>query len=150
MRRAEGVVLALGAPGEARQPAGLAERPDPVAPAGEDLVRIGLVADVPDQPVVRRVEDVVERHRQLDHAEPGAEMAAGDRDRGDRLLAELVGHLSELQFVELPEVGRQADGVEERRRRLRHRMGAARRNRKDRPARLAARNGLYQLEIGAK
>ena len=85
MRRAEGVVLALGAPGEARQPAGLPERPDAVAPAGEDLVGIGLVADVPDQPVVRRVEDVVERHRQLDHAEAGAEMAAGDRDRGDRL-----------------------------------------------------------------
>ena len=60
-------------------------RADAVAPAGEDLVRIGLVADIPDQPVARRVEDVVQRDRQLDDAEPGAEMAAGDRDRGDRL-----------------------------------------------------------------
>ena len=93
MRRAEWVVLALRAPGEARQPAGLAERPDPVAPAGQDLVRIGLVADVPDQAVARRVEDIVERDRQLDHAEPGAEMAAGDRDGRDRLPAELVGDL---------------------------------------------------------
>ena len=40
-----------------------------LAPAGEDLVRIGLVADVPDHAVVRRVEDVVQRDRQLDRAE---------------------------------------------------------------------------------
>ena len=40
-----------------------------VAPAGEDLVRIGLVADVPDEAVVRRVEDVVQRDGQLDRAE---------------------------------------------------------------------------------
>jgi hypothetical protein len=33
------------------QPAALAERADPVAAAGDDLVRIGLVADVPDQRV---------------------------------------------------------------------------------------------------
>ena len=52
MRRAEGVVLALGALGEAGQPAALAQRADAVAPAGQDLVRIGLVADIPDQPVV--------------------------------------------------------------------------------------------------
>ena len=129
MRRAEGVVFALRAPGEAGQAAGLAERADAVAPAGEDLVRIGLVADVPDQPVVRRVEDVVERHRQFDHAEPGAEMAAGDRDRRDRLLAELVGDLraAAIRSSCRRSAGRRI-GVEERRRRLRHRMGAARRN----------------------
>ncbi len=96
MRRAERVVFALGALGEAGQPAALAQRADAVAPAGEDLVRIGLMADVPDQPVARRVEHVVQRHRQLDHAEPGAEMAAGDRDRVDRLGAQLVGELAQV------------------------------------------------------
>ena len=93
MRRAERVVLALGALGEAGQAAALAQRADAVAPAGQDLVRIGLVADVPDQPVARRVEDVVERDRQLDDAEAGAEMAAGDRDGVDGLGAQLVGEL---------------------------------------------------------
>ena len=48
MRGAERVVLALAAPGEARQAAALAEGADAVAPAGQDLVRIGLVADIPD------------------------------------------------------------------------------------------------------
>ena len=81
MRRAERVVFALGALGEAGEAALLAQRADAVAAAGQDLVRIGLVADVPDQPVVRRVEDVVQRDSQLDDAEPGAEMAAGVRRR---------------------------------------------------------------------
>ena len=71
-------------------------RADAVAPAGQDLVRIGLVADVPDQPVMRRVEDVVERHGQLDHAEAGAEMAAGDRHGVDQLRAQLVGELPQI------------------------------------------------------
>ena len=52
MRRAEGVVLALRPLGEAGKPAALAQRADAVAPPRQDLVRIGLVADVPDQPVI--------------------------------------------------------------------------------------------------
>ncbi len=93
MARAERVVFALGALAEARQAIRLTERADAVAPTGEDLVRIGLVADVPDQPVARRIEDMMQRDGQLDHAKPRAEMAAGDRNRGDQLLAELLGQL---------------------------------------------------------
>ena len=44
----ERIVLALGALGETGQPAALAQRTDTIAAAGEDLVRIGLVADIPD------------------------------------------------------------------------------------------------------
>ncbi len=89
MRGAERVVLALRALGEAGEPAFLAQRAHAVAAAGEDLVRIGLVADVPDQPVARRVEHVMQRHGQLDHAEPGAEMAAGVGDDLDQVVAQL-------------------------------------------------------------
>jgi len=52
----EGVVFAFGAFGEAGQAAALAQRADTVTPAGEDLVRIGLVADVPNESVVGGVE----------------------------------------------------------------------------------------------
>jgi hypothetical protein len=100
VRRAERVVFALAPAREAREAAALAQRADALAPAGQDLVRIGLVADVPDQPVARRVEEIVERDRQLDDAEPRPEMAAGDGDRVDRLGPELVGEL-----LELPRVG---------------------------------------------
>ena len=34
------------------------------------------MADVPDDAVVRRIEDIMQRDRQLDRAEPGGEMAA--------------------------------------------------------------------------
>ena len=104
MRGAERVVFALGALGEAGQAAALAQGADAVAPAGENLVRIGLMADVPDQPVARRVEHVVQRDGQLDHAEAGAEMAAGDRHGVDRLLAQFVGELAQLALVEPAQV----------------------------------------------
>ena len=102
MRGAERVVFALGALGETGQPAALAQRADALAAAGEDLVRIGLMADVPDQPVGRRVEHVVQRHRELDDAEPGAEMAAGDRDGIDGFTAQFVGDLPQLVGLEAP------------------------------------------------
>ena len=93
MRGAERIVFALGALGETGQAAALAQRADAVAAIGEDLVRIGLMADVPDQPVGRRVENVVQRDRQFDDAEAGAEMAAGDSDSVDGLLAQFVRDL---------------------------------------------------------
>ena len=78
------------------QPPALAQRADAVAPPGQDLVRIALVADVPHQPVGRRVEDIMDRDGQLDHAQPRAEMPAGGADRGDRLGAQFVGELAQL------------------------------------------------------
>ena len=114
MRRAERVVLALGALGEAGESAALAQRADAVAPPGQDLVRIGLMADVPDEPVARRVEHLVQRDRQLDDAEPGAEMPAGDRDRIDRLRAQLVGELGQLLFGKPAQILGRLDGVEQR------------------------------------
>ena len=73
----EHVVLALRAPREAADAVDLAERAEPVHAAGEELVRVGLVAGVPDDPVPRRVQKAVERDRDLDDAEARAEVAAG-------------------------------------------------------------------------
>ena len=73
------------------------------------------MADVPDQPVARRVEDVMQRHRQLDDAEPGAEMPAGDRNRVDRLGAQFVGELTQLAAGRAArQIGRRADAIEQR------------------------------------
>ena len=104
MRGAERVVFALGALGEAGQAAAHAQRADAVAAAGEDLVRIGLMADVPDDPVVRGVEHVMQRDGEFDDAQAGAQMAAGDGDRVDRLGAQFVGNLPKLALVELAQV----------------------------------------------
>ena len=98
MRGAERIVFALGALGETGQSAALAHGADAVAPAGQDLVRIGLMADVPDQLVVRGVEDVMQGDGQLDHAEAGAEMAAGHRHRTDGFGPQLVCHALQVRI----------------------------------------------------
>ena len=68
MRRAKRIVDTLRSLGKAGQTAALPQRQHPVAPAGEDLVGIGLVAYVPDQLVARGREHVVQGHGQLDDA----------------------------------------------------------------------------------
>ena len=84
----------------------LAQRADAVAASGQDLVRIGLVADVPNQPVSRRIENVMQRDSELDHAEAGAEMAAGRRDGVDGLNAQFVSDLPQLSGLKVSEIVR--------------------------------------------
>ena len=79
MRGAEGVVLALGAAGVAGDTALRTQRLEPLVAPGEQLVRVALVADVPDQLVAGRVEDAVQREGQLDHAEVRRQVAAAAR-----------------------------------------------------------------------
>jgi len=89
------------------------------------------MADVPHQPVLRGIEHVVKGNGQLDHPEPGAEMAAGDRHRVHGFLAQFVGELAELAALQAAHVSRRLDQVKERglgglghEGRLRRRMGA--------------------------
>ena len=109
MADAEGVVLAFLTARKRRQAILLLDRGDAVTAAGENLVRIALVADVPDQAVVRRVELVVQGHGQLDHAQARAEMAAGAGDRLDQVLAQLVGDLRELAVGQPAQIGGHLD-----------------------------------------
>ena len=85
MGGAERVVFAFRALGEARQALALAQGADAIASAGENLVRIGLVADVPDDDVAWRLEHMVQRNRQLDHAQARAQVSARLGDRVDGL-----------------------------------------------------------------
>ena len=119
MRGTERVVFAFGALGEARQPAALAQRTDALAPAGEDLVRISLMADVPDQPVARRVEHPVQSNRQIDDAEARAEVAAGDGYRIDGLTTQLCRQLRQILFRNLSQLVRGPHLIEQRRCRAR-------------------------------
>ena len=101
MGGSERVVFAFRALGETAQASALPQRSDPLAPTGQDLVRVGLVADVPDDAVGRRVENVVQRDRQFDHAKPGPEVTARHRDRADRFGAQFIGQLSEVTLFQL-------------------------------------------------
>ena len=46
----------------------------------------------------------MQRDGQFDHAQAGAEMAAGDRNDVDHLVAQLVGELAQLLRVQLAQV----------------------------------------------
>ncbi len=121
MRRAEGVVFALGALGEARQPSALTQGADAVAPAGNDLVRIALVPHVPHQLVLGRVEHIVDGDGQFDHAQPRTKVPARGADRVDHLGAEFVGKLAKLFGLEAAQIVRGVNLIEQRRvRRLIH------------------------------
>ena len=76
MGRSERVVFAFRALGETAQACALPQSSDPIAPTGQDLVRVGLVTDVPDDAIFRRVENIVECDRQFHNAEAGSEVTA--------------------------------------------------------------------------
>ena len=94
MGRAE-VIFALGSLSEAGQPAALAQCAD-VASVGQDLVRIHLVADIPNDLVVRRIEQVMQSHRQFDNPKAGTEMPTRYRDGIDGFRPQFVRDLLKL------------------------------------------------------
>ncbi len=96
MRRAEGVIGAFAAFGEARKPALGPQGADAVTPPGQDLVGIALVAHVPDQLVTRGIEHRMNRHGQFNHAKTRAQMPPGFRHRADRLGPQLVSQLPQF------------------------------------------------------
>ena len=76
-------------------------------------MRVGLVADVPEDLVRRGVEQRVQRDGDLAGAEVGAEVAADLADGVDQQLADLLGDLRQLVLGEAVEVLRAVDAVEE-------------------------------------
>ncbi len=76
----------------------------PVAPAGQHLVRIGLVADVPHQPIVGGRIDVVQGDRQLDGAEAGGEVATAGGDAADQVVAQFGTDVLQLRWLQPPQI----------------------------------------------
>ena len=115
VRRAKRVVFTFGALGEARQAAALAQGAHAVAPPGHDLVRIGLMADVPDHDIARGLEHVMQGDGQFDHAQTGAEVSAGGGDGADRLGPHVVGQTPQIGEVQVSRADGHFDAVEHRR-----------------------------------
>ena len=81
------VVLGLAAVRVAGQAAALAQVGEVACSAGEDLVHVRLVAGVPEDEVMGRPEDSVQRDRELDGTEIRSEMATVVVHRVDDQLA---------------------------------------------------------------
>jgi hypothetical protein len=93
MRCTERIVFAFGSLGEAGQATALPQRADTLTTVCENLVRISLMSDVPDQPIGRCVEHVMQRYGQFDHTKAGAKMASRNGDGINGFPAQFVGDL---------------------------------------------------------
>ena len=85
------------------------------APSRQHLVAVGLMPDVPDDAIVRRVKNIVQRDRQFDHAKASAKMTTRYRNGADRLGAQFVGELREIVLFQLAQIGRRVDLIQKRR-----------------------------------
>src|SRR5580658_1232619 len=113
MAHSEGIVLAFGPFGKAAQSIVFPITGELVPAPGEDLMPVGLMSDVPYQLVIRRVENVMQCHCQLYHAQTGRKMPAMDAHRINNKLPELVAELLQLLPAQFLEVGRGIDGMEQ-------------------------------------
>src|SRR5262249_19825168 len=86
----------LGDRAERSETTVLADRAQLVSPARQDLVGIGLVADIPQNLVLRAVKQGVQGNGQLACAEVRAEVSADLADRVDDVLPHLLGEPREL------------------------------------------------------
>ena len=117
VRVLDDVVLGLGAARVAGEPSLGAQAAEVVAP-GEQLVHVGLVPGVEHHRVVGRGEHPVDRDRQLDDAEVGAEVPSGAGDLVDEEAPDLLGEGGHLVCAQCPEVVRALDALEQAHRRL--------------------------------
>ncbi len=109
MSRPEGVVLALLAHAEARQPVELPQPVEASLPPGEQLVRVALVAHVPDDLVPGGIQHVVQRQGQLNHPEVGRKVAPGLGGGLDDPVADLVGQRAQLAHRQALHIRRRFD-----------------------------------------
>ena len=114
MRRAERVIRAFRPFGETRKPAFRPQRANPVPPPGEYLVRIALVAHVPDQLVTRGIKDGVDRHRKFHHPKARAKMTAGGGHGRNRFGAQLSRKLVQLTVTKRLQVRGKGHAVQHR------------------------------------
>ena len=103
---AERIVRAFRAFGKAGQTVPLAQGVDTLAPPCQDLVRIALVADLPDQAIFRRFEHRMQGNGQLHHPQSRPQMTARRGNRADGLGTQLLGKLLKLAGGEVAQVRR--------------------------------------------
>ncbi len=100
MAGAKGVVFALCPSRETGNAAGLAQAFHGLASTRQNLVRVGLVAHIPYQAVIRRIEDIMQGDGEFDHTKIGRQVAAGLRDAINQKGAQLFCQLWQLLAVE--------------------------------------------------
>ena len=112
MSGAERVEFALAPLEKSAQSAQLTDGAHPLFPARQDLMRIGLMADVPDELVVRRIEGIVKRNGEFDGSQSSAQMTTRLGDHFDQIIAHVCTEDFQLRDWQRPYVGRHIDLVQ--------------------------------------
>src|SRR5690606_16066383 len=106
MRRTEGIVFGLAALRKTGDSPRLAQTRHGITPAGEYFVWIGLMPDVPNQPIVGCIEDPMQGDGQLNRTKIGREVTTGARHRLQYELPQLMGDLFELATIQPTQIRR--------------------------------------------
>ena len=77
MCRAKRVINAFGADWKPADAVTLTQGLHAVAPTSENFVRIGLMAHIPNNAVIRGIEHVMQSHREFNRTQIGAQMTPG-------------------------------------------------------------------------
>ena len=102
----ENIMFAFGPLGKTADPVKLAQGRELLLATGQQLVRIGLMSDVPDNLIPRRGEHPMQCDRQFHYSEGAPEMPAVGRDGRNDPFAQLFCQLGELPLVEFFQIGR--------------------------------------------
>jgi hypothetical protein len=97
--------------GKPAQPAGFSQLLKVFVPTGEELVRIALVANVPQQSIVLEIKDVVQGNGQFRNAEVTGQMAAVFAHNVDDTLTDLAGYPMQRGRGQFAEILRATDLV---------------------------------------
>ena len=109
MPDAEGVVFAFASGWERSKTVFLFDRGQTIPSTREDFVRIGLMAHVPHDAIVRRVEDAMQRDREFHRAETRGKVSTPRRDGIDQIVAQFVAHGGDLRILERAQIRRALD-----------------------------------------
>ena len=112
--RAEGIVLAFGALGKAREPAGRAQGVKLFRAARKQFVHVTLMPHVEDEMILGRVEHPMQRKRQFHHAEIGSEVPAVFAHAKNEIVPDFGSEGGQLLIGEALDVLRRADAREQR------------------------------------
>jgi hypothetical protein len=62
------------------------------------------MADIPNQPIIRRIKDIMDCGREFDNAKACAQMAAGHGDCRDSFGTQFIGQLAQLRRGKITKV----------------------------------------------
>lgn len=107
----EGIRLTLPRLGKARHAAKLTQMVKALLSTGEQLVYIGLVAHVKDEPIFCCIKNSFQCHRQLHHPQIGGQVSAGFCQMEHKKLPYFLAQLLPLLWTQLLQISVSMDFI---------------------------------------